>query len=105
MAQSSGFYRTLKVETCCKCKLFDVSNWVAHRNGEDGPRGTPSHETLSVSLQGVLQIFLVFGHPPSLVRDHFTSPRVVAKSSYEGTDLHPKTTVSKSLQTPQTKVT
>ena len=55
-------------------------NWVAHLNGEDGPGRTPSHETLSVSSQGALEISLVFGHPPSLVRDHFSSPRVVEKS-------------------------
>ena len=60
--------------------MFDVANRVAHLNGEDGPGGTPSHETLSVSPQGALEIFLLFGHPPSLVRNHFSSPRVVAKS-------------------------
>ena len=68
------------------CKLFEGSNWVVHLNGEDGSGETPSHETLSVSPQGALEIFLVFGHPPSLVRDHFSSPRVVVKSRkcYEG---------------------
>ena len=67
MAQSSGFDPTLKVKTCFDCKMFDVTNWVAYLNGEDGPGGTPSHETLSVSPQGALEISLVFGHPPSLV--------------------------------------
>ena len=37
--------------------MFDVSNWVAHLNGENGP-----------------------GYPPYLVSDHFSTPRVVAKS-------------------------
>ena len=56
MAQSSGFDPTLKVKTCFDCKMFDVSDWVAHLNGKDGPGGTPSHETLSFSPQGELQI-------------------------------------------------
>ena len=64
MAQSSGFDPILKVKTCFDCKMSDVSNWVAHLNGEDGPRGMPSHETFSDSPQGALEIFLVFGHPP-----------------------------------------
>ena len=38
--------------------MFDVANWVAHLNGENGPGGTPSHETLSVSPQGALEISL-----------------------------------------------
>ena len=76
MAQSSGFDPTLKVKTCFDCKMFDV----AHLNGEDGPGGMPSHEALSVSPQGALEISLVVGHPPSVVIDHFSLPRVVAKS-------------------------
>ena len=31
--------------------MFDVTNWVAWLNGEDGPRGTPSRETLSFLCQ------------------------------------------------------
>ena len=66
--------------------MFHVANWVACLNGENGPGGMPSHETLSFSPQGALEISLLFGHPLSLVRDHFCSPRVVAKSCkhYEG---------------------
>ena len=30
------------MKTCFDCKMFDVSNWVASLNGEDGPGGTPS---------------------------------------------------------------
>ena len=48
-AQSSGFDPMLKVKTCFDCKMFDVTNWVAHLNGEDGPGRTSSHKALSVS--------------------------------------------------------
>ena len=60
--------------------MFDVANWVGCPNGETDPGGTPSHEALSVSPQGTLMISSVIGHPPSFIRDHFSSPRVVAKS-------------------------
>ena len=40
MAQTSGFDPTTQVKTCFDCKMFDVSNWVASLNGENGPRGT-----------------------------------------------------------------
>ena len=49
MAQTSGFDPTTQVKTCFDCKMFDVSNWVATLNGENGPGGTPSQEALSVS--------------------------------------------------------
>ena len=86
MAQTSGFDPTLKVKTCFDCKMFDFYNWVAHLNREDGPRGMPSYEALSVSFQGALEISSVIRQPLSLVRDLFSSPRVVAKSCqcYEG---------------------
>ena len=57
-----------------------MSNWVASLNGENGPRGTPSHEALSVSSQGALEISSVAGQPPSLDRSHCSPPRLVAKS-------------------------
>ena len=60
--------------------MFDVANWVACFNGENGPRGTPSYEALSVSLQGALEISSVTGQPPSLDRNHFSTPRLVGKS-------------------------
>ena len=69
-----------QVKTCFDCKMFDVANWVACLHGENDPRGTPSHEALSVSSQGALEISSVIGHPPSLDRNHFTTPRVMAKS-------------------------
>ena len=77
MAQTSGFDPTTQVKTCFDCKMFDVANWVACLNGENGPGGTPSHEALSVSSQVALEISSVAGQPPSLDRSHFSTPRVV----------------------------
>ena len=68
MAQSSGFDPTTQVKTRFDCKMFDVANWVACLNGENGPGGTPSHEALSVSSQAALEISPVAGQPPSLDR-------------------------------------
>ena len=79
MAQTSGFDPTTQVKTCFDCKMFDVSNWVASLNGENGPGGTPSHQALSVSSQGALEISSVAGQPPSLDRNHCSPPRLVAK--------------------------
>ena len=76
----SGFDPTTQVETCFDCKMFDVSNWVASLNGEDGPGGTPSHETVSVSPERALEISSVAGQPPSLDRSHFCSSGLVAES-------------------------
>ena len=80
MAQTSGFDPTTQVKTCFDCKMFDVSNWVANLNGENGPGGTPSQEALSFSSQGALEISSVAGQPPSLDRSHCSPPRLVAKS-------------------------
>ena len=80
MAQTSRFDPTTRVKTCFDCKMFDVSNWVASLNGENGPGGTPSHEALSVSPQGALEISSVAGQPLSLDRSHCSPPRLVAKS-------------------------
>ena len=80
MAQTSGFDPTTQVKTCFDCKMFDVANWVACLNGENGPGGTPSHEALSVSSQGALEISSVTGQPPSLDRSHCSPLRLVAKS-------------------------
>ena len=79
MAHTSGFDPTLKVKICFDCKMFDVANWAAYLNGEDGPGGTLSHKTLSVASQRALEISSVIGQSPSLVIDHFSSPRVLAK--------------------------
>ena len=80
MAQTSGSDPTNHIKTCFDSKMFDVANWVACLNGEDGTGGTPSHEALSVSSQGTLEISSVTGHPPSLDRNHFSTPRMVAES-------------------------
>ena len=54
------------------------------KEGEDFllKKGTSkdSHESLSVSSQGALEISSVAGQPPSLDRSHCTPPRLVAKS-------------------------
>ena len=73
MAQTSGFDPTAQVK-------FDVANWVACLNGENGHGGTPSHQALLVSPKGALEISSVVGQPPSLDRNHFRTPRVVAES-------------------------
>ena len=80
MAQTSGFDPTTEVKTCFDCKMFDVANWVACLNGENGPGETPSHEALSVSPRGALEISSVAGQPPSFDRSHLSTPRLVAKS-------------------------
>ena len=61
MAQTPGFDPTTQVKTCFDYKMFDVANWVACLNGEDGPGGAPSHEALSVSSQGALEISSFLG--------------------------------------------
>ena len=80
MAQTSGFDPKTQVKTCLDCKMFDVANWVACFNRENGPGWTPSHEALSVSPQGALEISSVAGQPPSFDRSHCSTFRLVAKS-------------------------
>ena len=80
MAQTSGFDPTTRVKACFDCQMFNVANWVACLNGENGFRGTPSHEALSVSPQGALEISSVIGQPPSLDRNNFSTSRLVAES-------------------------
>ena len=84
-----GFYPTPQVKTCFDCKMFDVSNWVASLNGENGPIGTTSHETLSVSHQGALEISSTTGQPPSLDRSHPCTPALVAESCKRDERLRP----------------
>ena len=80
MAQTSAFDPVTQVKPCFDCKMFDVANWVACLNGENVPGGTPSYEALSVSPQGALEISPVIGQPPSMDRNHFSTPRVVEES-------------------------
>ena len=89
MVQTSGFDLTNQVQTCFDCKMFDVVNWVACLNGENGPGETPLHEALSVSPQRALEISSAVGHPPSLDRNHFSTPRMVAKSHKPDERLRP----------------
>ena len=84
MAQTSGFDPTTQVKTCFDCNMFDVANWVACLNGE-----ALSHEALSVSSQGALEISSVAGQPPSLDRCHFCTPRLVAESCKRDERLRP----------------
>ena len=92
MAQTSGFYPTTQVKTCIDSKMFDVSNWVACLNGEDGPGGTPSHEDLSISSQDhwrypqSLDSLLPWTEAISAHLDWWQDPANVMK----GSDLHPK---------------
>ena len=88
MAQTSGFDPASQVKTCFDCKMFDVAN-------ENGPGGMPSHEALSVSSQGALEISSVAGQPPSLDRSHCSTLRLVAKS------LKPDERCRPSFQRPQ----
>ena len=75
MAQTSGFDPASHVKTCFDCKMFDVANWFVCLNRENGPGGTPSHE----APQGALEIPSVAGEPPSLDRNDFCTPRLVAE--------------------------
>ena len=56
---------------------------------KNGPGGTPSHEALSVSSQGALEISSVAGQPPSLERNDFCTPRLVAESCKRDERLRP----------------
>ena len=107
MAQTSGFDPASQVKTCFDCKMFDVANWVACLNGEDGPGGTPSHEALSVSPQGALEISSVAGQPPSLDRNDFCTPRLVAEPHKHDEGCGPSSQRPQHptpYKTPQTKV-
>ena len=65
-------------------------------NRENGPGGTPSHEALSVSPQGALEI--VVGQPPSLDRNHFSTPRVVPESHKRDERCRPSSQKGQSIQ-------
>ena len=90
MAQTSGFDPTSQVKTCFDCKMFDVANWVAFLNGENGPKETPSHEALSVSSEGALEMsldsLLPWTETISAHLDWWQNPANVMR----GADLHPK---------------
>ena len=69
--------------------MFDVSNWVASLNGENGPRGTTSQEADSVSPQGAMEISSTTGQPLSLDRSHLCTPGLVAESCKRDERLTP----------------
>ena len=89
MAQTSRFDPVTHVKTCFDCKMFDVANLVASLNGADGPGGRPSHEALSVSSQGALEISSVAGQPSSLDRNDFCTPRLMAEFCKHDERLRP----------------
>ena len=93
MAQISGFDPKTQVKTCLDCKMFDVANWVACLNGENGSGGTPSHRPFSFTSRSTEDI------PQSLDSllpkwteaiaahlDWWQNPSNVMR----GADLHPK---------------
>ena len=92
MAKTLGFEPTPQVKTCFDCKMFDVTNWVSSLNGKNGPGGMPSHEALSVSSQGALEIssvteqLLPWTEAIAAHLDWWQNPSNVMK----GADLHPK---------------
>ena len=94
-------------QTCFDCKMFDVAIWVACLNGEDGPGGTPSHETLFSFISGNTGDFLCrwtpsfLGQKPFLhtykssSQDH--SIHLFTDSSSEGWGAHSEQTSTKSM--------
>ena len=89
MAQTSGFDPSTQVKTCFDCKMFDVANWVACLNGENGPGGTPSHQFHLKEHWRFLQsldTLLPWTETISAHLDWWQNPTNVMK----GSDLHPK---------------
>ena len=108
MAQISGFVPTTQVKHVFDYKMFDVANQVACLNGEMVPEERlhmrpfqfhlnflKEHWRFPQSLDSLLPSTETF----SAHLEWWQNPTNVMK----GTDLHPKTTVSNSLETPQTK--
>ena len=81
VAKTAGINPQDNQPVCPDCKTFDVAHWVASINRKNGPRRSPSHETLSVASQGELDISSVTGQAPSLVRHHNSSSGLVAEST------------------------
>ena len=91
MAKTTGQALVLKnkVKVSFDCKMFGVTDGVACINREHGPRGSPSHKTLSVTPQGELEISSVTKQPSSLVGDHIISPGLVAISPQHAKGFRP----------------
>ena len=105
MAQTSGFDPTTKVKTCFDCKMFDVANWVACLNRENGPGGRPSHEALSVSYPSAETIFAHLDwwqNPTNVIRGAGLHPKdhsiqLFTDASNEGWGAHSEQTYTKGL--------
>ena len=88
MVQTSGFDPTNQVKTCFDCKMFDV----ACLNRENDTGGTPSHEALSVSPQGALEILQSLDSLlpwPETISAHLEWWQN-STNMIKGSDLHPK---------------
>ena len=92
MAQTSGFDSKTQVKTSLDCKMSDVANWVACLNGENGPRGTPSHEAFQFHLKEhwrylqSLYSLLPWTEAIAAHLDWWQNPSNVMR----GADFHPK---------------
>ena len=71
------------------CKMFDVAIGLLVSMDKMVPEGC-LHMRPFQFHQGALEISSVIGNPPSLVRDHFSSPRANPANVMKGVDLHPK---------------
>ena len=80
MAQASGFDPTTQVKTCFDCKMFDVANWVACLNRENGH--LKEHWRYPQSLDSLLP----WAEAISAHLDWWQNPSNVIR----GADLHPK---------------
>ena len=106
MAQTSGFDPMTQVKICFHCKMFDVPNWVAYLNGENGPGETHSHRPFQVHrkehwrFRQLFDSLLPWTETISAHLEWWQNPTNVMK----GADLYPKDHSINSLQTPQTKV-
>ena len=69
MAQTSGFDPMSQVKTCFDCKMFDVANWVARSTEKMVPEGHLHMRPFQFHLKEHWR-----------KRDHFSTPRLVAKS-------------------------
>ena len=86
MAQTSGFDPTTQVKTCFDCKMFDVANWVACLNGENGPGGTLSHLKEHWRFPQSLDSLLPWTEAISVRLEWWQNPSNLIR----GADLHPK---------------
>ena len=78
MTQTARFDPENKVKVCFDFKMFDVK-LGASIDRKDGPKRVAFTETFSVVPQRTGNCLLA-GQCPSMVRSHFNSPELVAKS-------------------------